>query len=472
MSEVPAVDPAAVAPRGRSWDRPRLALAAGATLVRLVAALALTRTPVGLHDPLLYQRFAQGIAKGQGYVSFDGKLTAYYPPGYPFFLGAVQWVCDHLSLTSHLPMVAAIAQSLLGGLTVWAVVGIGRRLGALPGMGALSGTGAGRGSKLGVVAGVIVAVWPNLVLHSTVLLSETLFLAAFSCFLLAMVRAIGSRRPVDLLVAGLLLGATALVRPQVLLVMGAVALAALFVRSWPARAALVGLPIVGLVVVIAPWTIRNATVFHRFVAVSTNGGDNLCVGFHPGATGHFEIPKYCDTGEFYIDGPAAEARRNTETSARARSWATGHLTSIPALSLRKLYYTYEHDHDGLRAVESYEQDRFLPAAARSVLRWESDLYYLAVMLAALGGLVIAIGRLRAVAGTRPQLVFLLGATLATALVPVIVFGETRFKVPATPCFALLAAIGVVALIDRRTGAPSPQVPASAPEEPAPEEPVG
>ena len=109
-------------------DRARLAVAGLAVGLRLVAAVVLSTTPVGLHDPLLYQRFAQGIAKGDGYVSFNGELTSYYPPGYPFFLGAVQWVCDRLSIPGQLPLVAGLCQALLGGLAVWAVVGVGDRL--------------------------------------------------------------------------------------------------------------------------------------------------------------------------------------------------------------------------------------------------------------------------------------------------------------------------------------------------------
>lgn len=487
-----AVD-AADEPRAPGRDRSRLTVAAVAVGLRAVAALLLSRTPVGLHDPLLYQRFAQGIAKGQGYQSFFGKPTAYYPPGYPFFLGGIQWICDRLGAAGSLPIAAGLVQAVLGGVTVWAVVGIGDALqagavrwGSTPSGAAPSGatpshatpSGAveaglppdpansgeiGRGHhrasprfgratrRWGIVAGAIVAVWPNLVLHSTVLLSETLLLAVFAVFLLCAARLLTSDgfAPAPAIGAGVSLGLAVLVRPQVVLVVAALALAALAVRrTWPQRAAIVAVPAVVMVLTVAPWTIRNAGVFGELVAVSTNGGDNLCVGFHPKATGHFEIPPSCDTGEFYTDGPKAEARRNNETADRATRWVRSHLTALPALSARKLWYTYEHDHDGLRAVESYEQDRFLPGPVRTLLQWTSDLFYAAVMIAAVAGAVLLTRRWWTQRSDAVTL-FVLVAALTSALVPILFFGEARFKVPTTPLFALLAAPAVAALQMRR-----------------------
>ncbi len=70
------------------------------------------------------------------------------------------------------------------------------------------------------------------------------------------------------------------------------------------------------------------------------------------------------------------------------------------------------------------------------------------MLLALGGLVLTtmMGiRSRRDDATALVVVF---TTLATALVPIIVFGDGRFKVPATPCFAVLAGVAVVWVWDR------------------------
>lgn len=436
-------------------DRARIAVALTAISLRILAVVTLGRQPEGLHDPLVYQRFAQGIAKGQGYVSWNGEPTAYYPAGYPWFLGIIQWCCNLVGLDDHLVLVAGLVQALLGGVAAWALVGVGQRLHSNPAV----------ARRAGLAAGLILAVWPNLVLHSATLLSESLFLGAFCLTLLGLTRLLTGASPRgtrawwgDVVLAGIPLGISTLTRPQVLTILVAYAVAVMFTQQpdigasedtssrWRHRAAIFLAPAVLGALVVIPWTIRNAVVFDRFVAVSTNGGDNLCIGFNPSATGHFGIPDECQTGEFYIDGPDAEARRNAETSKRARSWALDNLGALPELSARKIWYTYDNDTDALRAIESYENDRFLPSPVRTALTVISNTFYVVVMLvAAVGVGLLAIRARRGLADrTDPALVgvaLILGGLMA-AFLPIFFFGEARFKVPATPFFALFAAVAL------------------------------
>ncbi|MEZ5322733.1 MAG: hypothetical protein R2698_11805 [Microthrixaceae bacterium] len=468
-------------------DRLALGVVLLAVVLRVGAAWWLTRAPSSVHDPLLYQRFAQGIAKGQGYLAFHGTPTSYYPPGYPFFLGAIQWVLDRVDQGARLPMAAAMVQAGLGGTTVWWLFRAGSRLG---------------GRRVGLVAGAIVACWPNLILQSTVLLSEPLFLAVFAGLLRAGVRALdrlrdgstvavqrhrdvvaprqrdpvgavaafwGSdrgRRLAAFAVAGAWLGICALVRSQVLVMFAAFA-AALWsgtrrrVRAWSTRDAIAALVLVTVTaaLVITPWTIRNAVVLGGFVPVSTNGGDNLCVGFNPAANGAFAVPKVCQTGDFYLDGPAAELRRNRDTARIARRWALHHLGALPMLSLRKLYWTYNGDVDGARAVESYDDTPVFSEATRAAVRAISNGYYAIVGLATIAGLVVLTRRTRGDRHEATLASFVVVGTLVSALIPVAFFGDQRFKVAATPLFALCAATALVASTglrhrDGQRGAPA------------------
>jgi 4-amino-4-deoxy-L-arabinose transferase-like glycosyltransferase len=407
-------------------------------LVRLIWVVYSHRAPGGLNDPLLYQRFAQGIARGDGYVSFFGKPTAYYPPGYPYFLGALQWLSNLVGLDDHLTPVAGVVQAVLGGVAAGALVVAGRRLGA--------SWGPSAARRIGIAAGVVLALWPNLVLYAGVLLSETLFVACLAVFLaaaLSMTDEDGSLRTAPTIVAAASLGAATLVRPQVLVVLPALVVAWFVARrGWRAVLRDTALLVVGVVVALSPWIVRNAVVLDAFVPLSNNGGDNMCVGFHPGATGHFEVPAYCDTGEFYTDGPAAELRRESETRSLARRWATHHLSALPGLSIRKLWYTYHSDGDGLRAVESYEADRFLPDGLRTLLRWTATIGYLVVVVAAAIGTGATAVRAWRERGRDPVTTAVLAMTALSVLVPIAFFGDARFKVAVTPFLALLAGVGI------------------------------
>ena len=438
--------------RDRSLDRPRLAVALGAIAVRVGAVVALSRPPEGLHDSLLYLRFAQGISNGQGYVSWYGHKTSYYPPGYPWFLGVLHRVVTAVGLEAHFVMIVGFVQAVLGGIAAWAIVGVAARV---------VGHDAQRParSRCARVAGLSpsdssTALCNTRFGHSAVLLSEGLFVAAFSVSLLGFARLLGDHRADgrstmtrgwwgDAAIAGVALGVATLTRPQVLTVVVAVGLAAFAnQRTARERIALIVAPCLIAAVVVLPWSVRNVIVFDRFVAVSTNGGDNLCIGFNPSATGHFGVPEHCDTGEFYIDGPEAEARRNAETARRARAWAIDHAGELPLLSLKKLRYTYDRDDDALKAIESFGDDEFLSSGARTVLTWISNGTYVVLMVGVVVGAVGLVGAIRRNDPERSLAVLILVGGAVSAVLPIAFFGEARFKVPTTPFFAVMVGYAI------------------------------
>jgi 4-amino-4-deoxy-L-arabinose transferase-like glycosyltransferase len=441
--------------------RPVLVIGALAAVLRLLWVLMMSRVPRGLNDLTLYPAAAEGIARGRGYLTFAGTPTAYYPPGYPLFLAVIQWVLDRVGLGDHLVLAAGVVQALLGGVTAGAVVVVGRRLG---------------GNRVGVIAGLLVACWPNLVVHSSLMLSESLFLAVFAVLLAAVVsmwparsrvavRAAGAlpdaasvgdgatgwarastrTRTGVVLTAGLAMGLCTLIRPQsALLVLPAIALAWALARpgrrEWAGRVAVL---VIGVVLVVGPWTVRNAVVLDAFVPVSTNTGDNLCMGFNPDASGGFMLAEYCETGEFYTDGPAAEVRRDREARHRATTWALENPGRLPALSWDKLRITYADDRDGLAALESFGEDLFLSDGTRRALGITMDLWFFGVLALACTGAVLLVPSAWRHRTEDPTGLLVLAVTLASVVVPVAAFGDTRFKVPVAPCFALLAAFAVV-----------------------------
>src|SRR6185369_4129144 len=93
------------------------------------------------------------------------------------------------------------------------------------------------------------------------------------------------------LLPGLLLGGLALVRPEYLAV-AAIVVVLVAARGagadWRRALARGALLLVGLVVVVAPWTIRNAVALDRFVPISTGGGQVLFAGTYLASDGNPE----------------------------------------------------------------------------------------------------------------------------------------------------------------------------------------
>ena len=447
----------------------RAAVAVGliAAGLRAIWVLLAARAPVGLSDPFVYLSAAASLSEGNGYTSLLGRSTAYYPPGYPMFVAAVQRVSEFIGQGPRLILILGLAQAVLGGVGAAALVIAGNRLRP--------------GAWLGVVAGLLFAFWPNLIIHSGLVLSESLYLSAF-CVLLAALcvwtcKSGATTRNNTVMVISILLGATALctlVRPQSVAVLLPAAGLGWLLGGLGWRVALrgVALLVLGMLIAILPWTLRNALVMKAFVPMSTNTGDNFCIGFHDGATGGFSIAAACATSGNYTDGPEIEVARDGELRARSLRWIAEHPGEIPALSFQKLQITMSHDADAVFAFESYGADAHLSNSERSLLNWVSNIYYWAVSLLALVGAALILRDWRAAnkstvnkstankssvnksSALLRQTSFglvLVGICMFGALLPVLFFGHERFKIPILPCVALLAALTLHSFFKRNPG---------------------
>lgn len=440
MAEAQIAGEDALGIRAIVLDRSTVLTAAVAVALRLVWVAAFARTPSGLSDPRIYHLAAQGIANGDGYQSIAGNPTAYYPPGYPYALGWLYRLANAVGLDGQLPFVVGVVQSLLWGVAVIAIVITGRHVG---------------GRICGMAAGLVVATWPNLVTYAGAYLSESLFVALFACAIASF--SVALRAPgalltrafiVPLAVSGGLIGLAAMVRPQVLLVVPVTAAVWWWARVGMARvAALLVACAVGVAILAVPWAVRNAGQLGEPVFIATNSGDNLCLGYNPDATGGFGFFVPCETGEFYLDSPAAELRRNKENRRKALSYIANEPGSIPTLAATKLWITMKADDDGLRANESYGDAKLMSDGARATWQFVAHVAYALIMLATVGGVVLAVRRLRRRPRDElPMLMTLLGVGAASLAVPMAVFGDPRFKLPSTPVFAVMAGLAIAHLV--------------------------
>jgi len=218
------------------------------------------RAPV--YDAAAYAKIAANLDEGNG---FTGGPTATQPssnysPGVPLLVAGIY------ELTGGVHEQAArLALALIGTLSVLFTYLIGRRLsGPLAGL-----TGAGA-----------VAVYPALLEYQGMLMGEPLAATLLSGAVLTTLWAAGPAISARgrWLMPGVLFGALALVRPEYLAIVLLASLVVLMRRNWRETAACAGLLLLGAVLVIAPWTVRNAIALDRFVPVSTGGGQVLFAG--------------------------------------------------------------------------------------------------------------------------------------------------------------------------------------------------
>lgn len=175
---------------------------------------------------------------------------------------------------------ARIVEALLGLASILVVFALGERLG---------------GRAVGLLAALAVAVYPPFIHTTGELMSEPGAMLTLPAAVLAFLWAGERERWWAWLAPGLLLGLTAMFRPEYLLVGAAfVVLAAVRVgvgRGWRLGLAGAGVLLLALVVPIVPWTVRNAVVLDRVVPISTGGGKALYVGTYLPADGEYQRVK-------------------------------------------------------------------------------------------------------------------------------------------------------------------------------------
>jgi 4-amino-4-deoxy-L-arabinose transferase-like glycosyltransferase len=233
------------------------------------------------HDAVDYDVHARSIAQGDGFSKTlaHGRPTAFRPPGYPYFLGAVYHVFKaDRKATKERVHVARIAQAFVGAALVALVGVIAAQL---------------WGPVAALVALGLAAIYLPLILVGGAVMSEPLF----DVFMLAsLAAALAHRRSPHryrwALVAGIMGGLAALTRAQALILLIPLAVAVWDQRPWRARAAL-GPPlllVLAALLTITPWTVRNARELHAFVPISTQFGSALAGTYNDVARGDTQNP--------------------------------------------------------------------------------------------------------------------------------------------------------------------------------------
>jgi hypothetical protein len=278
-------------------------------LLGLVARAYVVVNPVEhpADDSRAYYALSKTLYTEQSFGGSEFRDSSDWSPGAPLLYAAAYYATGGAREGT-----ARIVEALLGIATILVVFALGWRLG-----------GRELGRWVGLFAAFAVAVYPPFIHTTGELMSEPPAMltlpAAILAFLWASDRQAdavvpgmrGRLRPIwPWLIPGVLFGLTAMFRPEYLLVGIALALLAIL-RPSPSRASSdapdgdpgggrrqlrqgllsAGLMLLGVAVVILPWTVRNVIVLDRVVPISTGGGKALYVGTYLPADGEYQRVK-------------------------------------------------------------------------------------------------------------------------------------------------------------------------------------
>lgn len=333
--------------------------------LRLILALGLDVTPTS-DSGWYHARALEMLDTGQ--YAENGIPTAYWPVGYPAFLAAVMGVFGRSVLACKL------ANVLLSGLCLWLVYRWSRqRWPDQP----LAAAGAV----------TLLALYPNQIAHSGILLTEPLFTA----LLLGMCVVAGAGRSVWHVVgAGLLAGIATLVKTQTLL-LAPVLLLLLWTSRWRfadlrTATGLVVVATAAMLLTIGPWTWRNHQVFGAFIPVSTNGGMSLLSGNNPSMTLDLrnEFAEDDDLVRSVRFSVADQVAADHRARAAAWNWMRENpgrfIALMPKKFLRLWLWDGEAEWAYQRGYASYDDRQFAFRAVRGI----NQLYYFAAILILVG----------------------------------------------------------------------------------------
>ena len=372
-------------------------------------------------------------APGRGAGGTRGP-TAYFAPGYPYFLAAVDLIDGHTARRAGVIHPARTAQAVLGTITV-----------ALIGLVAYELFGA----TAGLIALILAAVYPVGIELAETLVAENLLtplvLAAVYCGL--RVRRAG-RAPTAygwVTGAGVLTGLATLTHEN-----GALILLPLIAGVWAGRPhftvrslAAPALLILTTALTILPWTIRNEVVMHRFIPVSDETGITLVGTYNPASAAYRVVPYkwrifYGIPGERPLIREAShltEPQLGDKLQHQALHYISQHPTAPILVAFHNTLRLFELE--GTFAWHASAEAMSLPPSTA----WVGVVGFWIICLLALAGVSS-----RAVRAA-PKWVWVVPFLLALSVVLVNV--ETpRFRAPVDPFLVILGAAALSAAVNR------------------------
>jgi hypothetical protein len=306
-----------------------------------------------------------------------------------------------------------------------------------------------RAEIVGLVAAGIAAVYAFLFINDGLLMSETLVVVVVAACIIAAIRFWRAPTVGNAALFGVLGGIAPLTRAELLPYLPIVAALALWQAPLPWRTKLLRYATCGVIAlaVVTPWVVRNLRAFDEPVFLS-NGFGTVLVQTNCDATyggeklGYWEL--FCGlpqplgpSGE-----PLDESARDVVLRERAFDYIGEHkqrfvTVALPA-RLGRMFAVYD-------PVQTIRFDILAEGRNFRISALGLAQYYVLAALAVAGG-----WSLRRRGQPLAPLLTWFGLVAVTALMA---FGNSRYRVSAEPALVVLAALGVVAIVQRRRPVP-------------------
>ncbi|MBK9331534.1 MAG: glycosyltransferase family 39 protein [Ignavibacteria bacterium] len=386
-------------------------------LIRII--LLFTTDPTLRSDSLDYHALAFSLLEGE--YSLNGKPTAYVGIGYPAFLSAVFFIAGEGQFYVRL------VQSVIDVFTALIFFGISRNF---------------LNVKYSLISLAIFSFFPSNILYSQTILSEPLFGFFSMAVLYILLKDNIAKKPTLIFSAGVLFGIAVLIRTAFLPAFLLVPIYFFLNRkklftadSFSAAVKYCLIFIAGIVLIVAPWSIRNKVMVGTF-SPGTTSGINFWMGSNPKATGTYNFSDEKDLPFDYSN----EAERDKEYFKIGLEYAVSHPLNYLKLAIKKIGYLFSSE----RMTVNYFNETLPGQSSTDVYRSANPFFfmlvnipYFIIMLLGTWGLMLI----------RKNLFFIYGFNLTWVITVSVFVGLARYHYVLIPFFIL----GTIMFLSVRKG---------------------
>lgn len=402
-----------------------LILIISVAIVLRLTWLLLIPTQVGTGDDRWFYSHATFMVEAGDFVGETGEPTAERLVGYPLVLAGLFTVFNTTDI-----VVAKLFNLVMAIVGLLAIFDITRQ--------------TFRSDRIALWTVGILAIFPNHIAYTSVLLSELTFTAFLMVGISLLLRL--PRTKWVWLPAGVLFGLATLIKSYFAVIPLIVWGWMFWKRQTDGQHKRFGLLMLAMLATVMPYLVRNWLVFDAFPVMSNTAGMNLWIGHHPDARGVFENP----ITEWMPNTPHEEYAFDQHLSRKA----VDQIRSDPMHSIRliptKALSTFKGSVEGFDAAHYGTGDIYtgLPYALLLVVTY---LLYIVLMILAIQYPLVRWRRLvhnPTLSLPAPELggifvLFIMG-------VSAVFFSDTRFAFPIRPFVFMYSAAMVVMLNDMRS----------------------